>query len=182
MSVIDYMLYIWIGFFILSVIVEANTMNLIAIWFMPGTLIAIVLSLFSVPVWLQSLIWLVVTVVVFASTWNLSARLRKPKVQPTNADRVIGQTALVTETVSDRDQIGQRDRKPNLDKPTAQVVELCKTLLREIRLSKEVIGLVTNGYTDITEFEKIIQIRVVLGFANVFTLLDPLEGTNVIRV
>ena len=107
MSVIDYMLYIWIGFFILSVIVEANTMNLIAIWFMPGTLIAIVLSLFSVPVWLQSLIWLVVTVVVFASTWNLSARLRKPKVQPTNADRVIGQTALVTETVSDRDQIGQ---------------------------------------------------------------------------
>ena len=104
---IDYMLYIWIVFFILSVIVEANTMNLIAIWFMPGTLIAIVLSLFSVPVWLQVLIWLVVTVVVFASTWNLSARLRKPKVQPTNADRVIGQTAIVTETISDRTQIGQ---------------------------------------------------------------------------
>ena len=104
---IDYMLYIWIVFFILSVIVEANTMNLIAIWFMPGTLIAIVLSLFSVPVWLQVLIWLVVTVAVFASTWNLSARLRKPKVQPTNADRVIGQTAIVTETVSDRTQIGQ---------------------------------------------------------------------------
>lgn len=104
---IDYMLYIWIVFFILSVIVEANTMNLIAIWFMPGTLIAIVLSLFSVPVWLQVLIWLVVTVAVFASTWNLSARLRKPKVQPTNADRVIGQTAIVTETISDRTQIGQ---------------------------------------------------------------------------
>ena len=104
---IDYMLYIWIGFFILSVIVEANTMNLIAIWFMPGTLIAIVLSLLSAPVWLQVLIWLIMTVIVFASTWNLSARLRKPKVHPTNADRVIGQTAIVTQTISDRDQVGQ---------------------------------------------------------------------------
>ena len=49
---IDYMLYIWIGFFILSVIVEVSTMNLIAIWFMPGTLLAIVLSLLAVPVWM----------------------------------------------------------------------------------------------------------------------------------
>ncbi len=104
---IDIMLYIWIGFFILSVIVEVNTMNLIAIWFMPGTLIAIILALFSVPVWIQVLVWLFVTVTVFAATYRLSARLRHPKHQPTNADRVIGQTAIVTETVSDRTQTGQ---------------------------------------------------------------------------
>lgn len=104
---IDYMLYIWIGFFILSVIVEVNTMNLIAIWFMPGTLIAIVLALLSVPVWIQVLVWLLITVIVFAATWRLSKRLRHPKPQPTNADRVIGQTAIVTETVSDRTQTGQ---------------------------------------------------------------------------
>lgn len=103
---IEYMLYIWIGFFILSVIVEVNTMNLIAIWFMPGTLIAIVLALLSVPVWIQVLVWLVITVVVFAATGRLSARLRHPKVHPTNADRVIGQTAIVTETVSDYEQTG----------------------------------------------------------------------------
>ena len=104
---IDYMLYLWIGFFVLSVIVEVNTMNLIAIWFMPGTLIAIVLALCAVPVWIQVLVWFVVTVTVFASTWRLSARLRHPSHEPTNADRVVGQSALVTETISDRNQSGQ---------------------------------------------------------------------------
>lgn len=104
---IDIMLYIWIGFFVLSVIVEVNTMNLIAIWFMPGTLIAIVLALLSVPVWIQVLVWLLITVTVFAATWRLSARLRHPRHEPTNADRVIGQTAIVTETISDRTQTGQ---------------------------------------------------------------------------
>ena len=104
---IEYMLYIWIGFFILSVIVEANTMNLIAVWFMPGTLAAAILALLSVPVWIQVLVWLVITVAVFASTWRLSARLRRPRVHPTNADRVIGQSAVVTESISDRTQTGQ---------------------------------------------------------------------------
>ena len=104
---IEYMLYIWIGFFILSVIVEANTMNLIAVWFMPGTLAAAILALLSVPVWIQVLVWLVITVAVFASTWRLSARLRRPRVHPTNADRVIGQSAVVTENISDRTQTGQ---------------------------------------------------------------------------
>lgn len=104
---IEYMLYIWIGFFILSVIVEANTMNLIAVWFMPGTLAAAILALLSVPVWIQVLVWLVITVAVFASTWRLSARLRRPSVHPTNADRVIGQSAVVTESISDRTQTGQ---------------------------------------------------------------------------
>ena len=104
---LDYMLYLWIGFFVLSVIVELNTMNLIAIWFMPGTLVAIVLALFSVPVWIQVTVWLVLTIIVFAATGRLSARLRHPTVQPTKADRVIGQTALVTETLSDREQTGQ---------------------------------------------------------------------------
>ena len=104
---IDIMLFIWIGFFILSIIVEANTMNLIAIWFMPGTLAAIVLAFLNVAVWIQVLVWLLITAAVFAATWRLSARLRHPKHQPTNADRVIGQTALVTETISDREQTGQ---------------------------------------------------------------------------
>ncbi len=104
---IDLMLFIWIGFFILSIIVEANTMNLIAIWFMPGTLAAIVLAFLNVAVWIQVLVWLLITAAVFAATWRLSARLRHPKHQPTNADRVIGQTALVTETISDREQTGQ---------------------------------------------------------------------------
>ena len=104
---IDYMLYIWIGFFILSVIVEVSTMNLIAIWFMPGTLLSILLSLLAVPVWMQAAVWFVVTVTVFAATFRLSARLRRPRVQPTNADRVIGQTGVVTVAISDREQSGQ---------------------------------------------------------------------------
>ena len=103
---IDMMLYVWIVFFILSVIVELSTMSLVAIWFMPATAIAIVLSLFSVKVWIQVLVWFILSTLTFILTARLAARLRHRRIQPTNADRVIGLTALVTEPISDRNQTG----------------------------------------------------------------------------
>ena len=104
---LDSMLYIWIGFFVLSVAAEAVTMILIAVWFMPGTLVAIVLSLLSVPVWIQVLVWLCVTVVTFIVTGGITQRFFNRRAEPTNADRVLGQEALVTETISAREQTGQ---------------------------------------------------------------------------
>jgi len=62
---LDYMIYIWICFFVLTVIIELSTMNLIAIWFMPGVLTAMVLAHFSVDVWIQVLAFVVITLLLF---------------------------------------------------------------------------------------------------------------------
>lgn len=104
---LDYILYLWIGFFVLSVIAELITMNLIAIWFMPGTIIAIVLALFSIPVWIQVLVWFCTTIIVFLATGGITRRFLNRRAEATNADRVVGKEAIVTETISDREQTGQ---------------------------------------------------------------------------
>lgn len=104
---LDYMLYLWIGFFILSVVLEAVTLNLIGVWFMPGTILAFLLALFGAPAWIQVLVWLCVTVIVCLSTFRFTKRIFNRRATPTNADRVLGKEALVTEIISAPDQSGQ---------------------------------------------------------------------------
>ena len=104
---LDYMLYIWICFFVISVIIELSTMNLVAIWFMPGIFAAIVLANFSVAVWIQVLVFVVVTILLFATMARWVRRFLRLHNEPTNADRVLGETAIVTEPISNLQQRGQ---------------------------------------------------------------------------
>ncbi|MCQ2432797.1 MAG: NfeD family protein [Clostridia bacterium] len=104
---LDHMLFIWCIFFVLCIVTEAATMSLVAVWFMPGALIAMVLSLLSAPVWLQVLVFLVLSALLLLFTRRLSARLLGHKTAATNADRVIGKEGIVTETINDIEAAGQ---------------------------------------------------------------------------
>jgi len=104
---LDYMIYIWICFFVLTVIIELSTMNLIAIWFMPGVLTAMVLAHFSVDVWIQVLAFVVITLLLFVTMARWIRRIFRIQNEPTNADRVLGETAIVTEKISNLQQTGQ---------------------------------------------------------------------------
>ena len=88
---------IWLGVLVLSIVVEATTMGLVAVWFMPGALVALVLSLFDV-----GLPWQIVAFVVLAVVLLLFGRkLFRPfnKKEKTNTEALIGQIAVVTEQV-----------------------------------------------------------------------------------
>jgi len=101
--------YIWIGwlaFIVFAVIAEAASAALISVWFIPGAIVALILSLFDVPLWVQFIVFGVTSVLLLVFTRKFVKRFLKGKGERTNADAVIGQKAVVTERVSNIEETG----------------------------------------------------------------------------
>ena len=82
----------------LGVMRELNP-GLISIWFALGALAALVSALLHAPLWLQIVWFLVVSIAALALTRPLAKKYINAKTQPTNADMLIGQECVVTETI-----------------------------------------------------------------------------------
>ncbi len=95
----QYMLAFWIVMLVAFIVIEALTAQLVTIWFAVGSVAALVSQMLGAKVWLQWLIFVVVSAIVIVATRPLVKKLTKQKAQPTNADRYIGQTAVVTERI-----------------------------------------------------------------------------------
>jgi membrane protein implicated in regulation of membrane protease activity len=78
---------------------EAVTVGLTFIWFAVGALAAMLVAWLHGEVWLQLVIFTVVSGLALVLVRPSVARLMNNKRTPTNADRVLGQIALVTETI-----------------------------------------------------------------------------------
>lgn len=101
------MLFLWIAVLALAVVMEALTSDLVAIWFVPGALISLVLSLLSVPPFVQILVFLVVGTALVIATRPLCRRWLKGKDIKTGAEALIGKTCIVTEEIRNIDEIGE---------------------------------------------------------------------------
>lgn len=94
-----YMLAFWIVMLVAFVIIEALTAQLVTVWFAVGSVAALIAQMLGAEVWLQWLIFVAISAVVLAATRPFVKKITKQKAQPTNADRCIGQTAVVTEKI-----------------------------------------------------------------------------------
>ncbi len=90
---------LWLVILILAVVVEMSTTQLVCIWFAGGALVGLIAHFLHAPLWLQIILAAAVTLVLLISTRPFVKRFLQKKETPTNADRVIGQTAVVTETI-----------------------------------------------------------------------------------
>jgi len=102
----NYMPFFWIAVTVLSVIAEANTYALVAIWFMPSALVATILAFFNVPVYVQVLVFVVLSALFIIFSKLIFKKTLLPKHTPTNADSVIGEQAVVTEQVCNMENRG----------------------------------------------------------------------------
>lgn len=90
----------WLAAVIVLGVIEALTVGLITVWFALGALAALISSLFGGPLWLQILLFIVVTAVTLITTRPLVKKyFGKGSHKATNADMVIGKEAHVTETI-----------------------------------------------------------------------------------
>ena len=97
----------WLAAVIVLGIVEALTVGLVTIWFALGALAALISSLFGGPLWLQILLFFVVTAVTLITTRPLVKKyFGKNSHKPTNADMVIGKEAEVTESIDNIKGLG----------------------------------------------------------------------------
>ncbi|MBQ5977513.1 MAG: NfeD family protein [Oscillospiraceae bacterium] len=89
----------WTCAIILFLVIEAIVPGLVSIWFAVGSIPALISAFFRGPVWLQVVLFLVTSVVALALTRPLAKKYVNSRVQPTNADMLIGRDCVVKETV-----------------------------------------------------------------------------------
>lgn len=95
----DMMTLIWIAAMVIFGVVEAITVGLASIWFVVGSVAGLIAAICGGPIWLQLALFFVVSIVCLAATRPLVKKLLRKDVTATNADRVLGQTARVTESI-----------------------------------------------------------------------------------
>lgn len=100
------MTIVWTAAIILFGVVEAVTAGLVCIWFVVGALVALVAAFVGAPLWLQIVLFLLVSAAALALTRPLLRKITNVKAEATNADRVLGEVAKVTETIDNENSAG----------------------------------------------------------------------------
>lgn len=104
----------WLILAVALFIVEALTVQLICIWFAVGALFSTLASLAGAPLWLQLLVFIVTSALVFIAGRPFLLERINTRKERTNADRVIGQPGIVLEQIDNLGQTG-RVRANGLD-------------------------------------------------------------------
>ncbi len=99
---------IWLGLMVVFLIVEASCpIHLVSIWFAAASLVAMVVALFGGAVWLQIIVFLVVSATLVALLWPFVKKFINPGIVPTNVDSILGKCVHVTEDIDNIDAHGQ---------------------------------------------------------------------------
>jgi len=98
---------LWLAIFIALSVGEAATVGLVCIWFAIGALAAFLAACMGVHFWLQLIVFAAVSAAALALIRPVASKYLHPKRSPTNADRVLDQTASVTETIDNEAGTGQ---------------------------------------------------------------------------
>ena len=100
------MTIVWTAAIILFGVVEAATAGLVSIWFVAGALVALIAAFVDASLVVQIILFLVVSAAALALTRPMLRKITNAKAIPTNADRVLGETAKVTETIDNENSTG----------------------------------------------------------------------------
>jgi len=90
---------LWLLLAILFGVAEAVTVDLVAIWFAVGALVAIIPALLGSGLWLQLAVFFVVSMLLVLITRPVAARILAVKKVSTNADRVVGMMGRVVKAI-----------------------------------------------------------------------------------
>ena len=97
----------WLILMIVLLVIESSTVMLVCIWFAAGSLVALILSLFSLSFPVQVVAFIVVSCALLALLRPLVRKFLTPKIVKTNVDSVIGTTGPVTVAIDNNAAEGQ---------------------------------------------------------------------------
>lgn len=98
---------IWLGLLVLFLVAEAATLGLTSIWFAGGALIGAVAAALHAPAWLQFTLAVLVSLLLLYFTRPIAAKYFNKNRVRTNADSLIGQSAVVTAEINNLQGMGQ---------------------------------------------------------------------------
>jgi len=88
------------------IVIELATVGLASIWFALGALCALIAALLGAQLWLQIVWFVVISVATLLLTRPLVRKYINSKTTATNADRVLGTTAVVKERIDNLAETG----------------------------------------------------------------------------
>ncbi len=89
----------WFAAVVVFAMVEASTVSLVSLWFVGGSLVALIASLLGAELWLQIVLFVAVSGGLLACLRPFLKKVLTPRITPTNFDRILGQKVPVTETI-----------------------------------------------------------------------------------
>lgn len=100
------MVYVWLGLIVAFIAVEAATVNLVSIWFIGGAVAGLVCAILDVSALFQWTVFIAVSAGLLALLRPVLKKYLRVKPTKTNADRLVGQEALVTEQIDNLRETG----------------------------------------------------------------------------
>lgn len=94
------MVTIWFVLLVAFAVLEIATMNLTSIWFVAGSLAALLCAIFGGSPILQILLFVVISGATLAIVRPIAKKYLTVEVKATNADRVLSMVGIVTEEIN----------------------------------------------------------------------------------
>jgi membrane protein implicated in regulation of membrane protease activity len=99
MVIEEYMIWIWLAVFVITVSAEAATQDFVSIWFAVGALIAMAICYF-VPWYVEIIIFAVISLTSLILTRPIVKKFMDRTTRYTNVDEFVGKKTILEKTVS----------------------------------------------------------------------------------
>ena len=99
--------YFWLALMIVFLVVEASTVSVVSLWFAAGALAALLTDVLGGPIWLQILLFVVVSGILLWQLRPITKKYFTPKLTRTNVDAVAGTTGTVLEDIDNTAATGR---------------------------------------------------------------------------
>lgn len=93
------MVLLWFIAFLILLVIELATVNLVTIWFAIGCVASMISAIWTDSVLIQTIVFIVVSIIALLITKPLIKKFKGFEVTPTNSDRVIGKIGEVTKSI-----------------------------------------------------------------------------------
>ena len=99
------MFYVWLVLAIVLGLIEVFTVNLVSIWFVISSILAMITSMFTDNLYIQIGVFVLIGILLMPLSKKIYNKIKKNNIS-TNIDRIIGMTGIVTEDIT-KDTIGE---------------------------------------------------------------------------
>ena len=97
----------WLVLLILFLVAEGATAAVTTIWFAIGAIVAMFAAIFGAEIWLQAVLFAVVSVICLLSLRPVLKKYLEPKKVKTNIDAIIGKRGVVLERIDNLNGTGK---------------------------------------------------------------------------
>ena len=97
----------WLILLIVCIGIELATLGLTSIWFAGGSIPAMIAAAIGAPLWLQILLFVLFSLVLLFFTRPIAVKYFNKDRIKTNAESLVGRTAIVISDINNLEGIGQ---------------------------------------------------------------------------